>query len=101
MWRRCRALVVVASPTDLPADRSEDPQDRADHNEQHADGPQDGDVCQQAEDQKHDAKGDHGFTLSFFRFLARLLAVAGRLHKASLGPTERMRYQGPEQRLNA
>jgi hypothetical protein len=47
------------------ADSSEEPQDRADHNEQHADGPQDSDAGEQAEDEQDDAERDYSLTLSF------------------------------------
>jgi hypothetical protein len=44
------ALVIVASRSDLVTGGSEDPEDRTDYDEQHADGPQDGNAGEHADE---------------------------------------------------
>jgi hypothetical protein len=49
----------VTARTDLTAHGTEQPENAADHREDNAKNPQDGDVQQSSDEEQNDAKGDH------------------------------------------
>ena len=55
---RRRSPVVVAA-SDRPPGRAEDPQDCANQDQHDSDGPQDGNVEEEAEEEENNADGDH------------------------------------------
>jgi len=64
------ASVIVPTPTDLAAGRPEDPEDRADDDQEHTERPQDADAGEQSDEEQHESEDDHGL-----RLLCKVISV--------------------------
>src|SRR5665811_89875 len=78
--------VVVLATADGATRGAQDPQDRSNHQQDDADGLQDGNACDQSHDHKHNSENDH------LRFLS---ALRGRVrvsleHLAQTNLTDRL-----------